>query len=164
MGRTANNDARNLLSALEEFEGRLPNALAAGQAGDVGASGERRLMVALLADALGDFRKYVAPRTRREARLLADSAGWLFGEMKGAAVTFEYVCEVLGLNVSAFRSELRRWRDRQHSRACTCEPLRLRTPKRTRTLPTRPPEQPRPWRRVLPTAWPPSALPAVAAG
>jgi len=169
MGRIANNDARSLLTTLETLEPRLPARLIEGHVGEVGASGERRLMIALLADALGDFRRYVTPLTRRHARLFKESEAWFLGDMDGTAVPFPYVCEVLGLNASYFRSKLRAWRDRQRARGCPCERAQAKVAHRTR--PKRCPDPrtsfasgPARWKRFLPSAWPTGPEQAIAAG
>lgn len=74
---------------------------------------ERRLMLAVLADAVQCVRKYKAATRPSERALFNDARRWLMARDTERdrrddriQLTFEYVCEVLGLDADAVRSRL----------------------------------------------------------
>ena len=73
--------------------------------------GERKLMVAVLEDAVRCFRRYALASNRRGRRLFRETATWFMEPDTGAALTFDYVCEASGLDADSIRSSLRRWLD-----------------------------------------------------
>ena len=83
-------------------------------------SGEQRLLIAILEDAIACFQKYAQPKNVRERRLFREAETWIMtgdvertrAEHEGtpSSFSFEYVCAVLGLDVSYLRTGLRRWR------------------------------------------------------
>jgi hypothetical protein len=65
-------------------------------------SGERLLMLALLADAINIFL-----RGRGERRLLAETRNWIRGGKTGSEViSFEDACDALGIDPNALRERL----------------------------------------------------------
>jgi hypothetical protein len=65
-------------------------------------SGERLLMLALLADAINIFLKGKAER-----RLLAETRGWIRGASGGTqAISFEDACDAIGIDPGALRERL----------------------------------------------------------
>lgn len=75
--------------------------------------GERRLLVAILEDAIHCFQKYAFAADPRSQRLFREAEEWFMQRDSGAAFTFEYICETRGLDPESVRSGLRRWRERQ---------------------------------------------------
>ena len=75
--------------------------------------GERRLLVAVLEDALQCFQKYAFAVDARSQRLFREAEEWLMQPDTGAAFTFEYICETRGLDPESVRSGLRRWCERR---------------------------------------------------
>ena len=71
---------------------------------------ERELMIALLEDAFNCYRKYAFSGTRRGRRLFEEAETWLMEPDTEAVVTFQYVCDVLGIDPDSIRSGLARWR------------------------------------------------------
>jgi hypothetical protein len=71
---------------------------------------EREFMIALLEDAFNCYRKYAFSGTRRGRRLFEEAETWLMEPDTEAVVTFEYVCEVLGIEPDPIRHGLSRWR------------------------------------------------------
>ncbi len=76
---------------------------------------EKRLMLAILENAVTDFQKYIHARDSvgrqkfREAKdyISKQDSNWLF--------SFENICEVLGLNPNYVRQGLIRWEEKQKS-------------------------------------------------
>jgi hypothetical protein len=84
-------------------------------------TGEVQLVMAVLEDAVNCFQKYLYAKNNRERRLFRDAEEWIMtgrrrvrsGGLEEPSLSFEYVCEVLGLDESCVRQGLQRWRERQ---------------------------------------------------
>ncbi|HLK12175.1 MAG TPA: hypothetical protein VKW76_12425 [Candidatus Binatia bacterium] len=72
--------------------------------------GERRLMVALLEDAVGCYQRYCGARSRHGRRLFREAEHWIMDEHARGPLSFRVVCELLGLPPDHLRRGLRRWR------------------------------------------------------
>ena len=70
--------------------------------------GERRLLIAILQDAIYCYQRY-AFATKWPARRLFRQAERWFNQADVGIVSFEYVCEVLDLDPDYIRRGLRRW-------------------------------------------------------
>jgi len=97
----------------------------------VGASlqPEKRLMIAVLEDAVSDFQKYATASSGRGRRLFADADTWLESTATDRPLDFENICQALDLDPSFIRGGLRRWctarrRKPSPSRAVLHLPLR----------------------------------------
>jgi hypothetical protein len=71
---------------------------------------EKWLMLAVLEQALLDFRRSVGARTLRERRLADEVDTWFAADDQGWPCSFLNVCQALGLDVSAVRTRVARWR------------------------------------------------------
>jgi hypothetical protein len=67
---------------------------------------ERRLMLAILGDALGIYRKHAHAAGRRHERLVAETKDWLFSDDTEWPLSFVNVCFALGIDVSRLRALL----------------------------------------------------------
>jgi hypothetical protein len=85
----------------------LPSQLFPEFESDARTPGEKRLMLAVLRDAIDVFLKYdpgcVEPRQRR---LYVDAAGWIGSDETESPFSFVNVCETLGLSASCLRRGL----------------------------------------------------------
>ena len=72
---------------------------------------EKTLMLAVLADALTCFQKYLAARKRKEKNLFREAYEWIFGEDDDHLFSFENVCAVIGLDPPYVRRLLARWKE-----------------------------------------------------
>jgi len=78
--------------------------------------GEYLLVAAVLEDAIHCYKKYLHARDREGRRLFEDARDWFTAERSAGAVSvqdpptlsFEYVCDVLGLDPTYLRSGLSR--------------------------------------------------------
>jgi hypothetical protein len=83
--------------------------------------GEYLLVAAVLEDAIHCYKKYVHARDREGRRLFEEANAWFMAERNvphagvqdPPTLSFEYVCDVLGLNPVYLRTGLSRWRERQ---------------------------------------------------
>jgi hypothetical protein len=74
--------------------------------------GERRLMVAILEDAIDVYRKQAGARDRKRRQLFADAEAWIESADTGWIFSFENICDVLGIDAAYLRSGLRTWKSR----------------------------------------------------
>jgi hypothetical protein len=84
---------------------------------DASLQPEKRLMLAVLEDAVGTFQKFVTVSTRRGQRLFAEAEEWFSSPSTEWPFDFENVCEALGMEASFLRAGLWRWRDAQRGPA-----------------------------------------------
>jgi len=70
-------------------------------------SGERRLALAVVEDAIATVRLTTGVHTARAHRLAADAATWLASRDTRHPFAFENLCDYLGLNAAWLRSGLR---------------------------------------------------------
>jgi len=82
-------------------------------------TGEYRLLVAVLEEAIRCFQQNACATTYRQRRLFAEAEQWIMARGDAAvagtaapAFSFEYICAVLGLDPAWLREGLRRRRQR----------------------------------------------------
>jgi len=73
----------------------------------------KRLMMAVLEDALRCFQNNSKARNGPRKRLFAEAEQWLCGETGDGPFSFDTVCETLGIEPEFLRGGLRQWRDQQ---------------------------------------------------
>jgi len=76
---------------------------------DASLQPEKRLMLAVLEDAVGTFQKYSVAPGRRARRLFSEAEEWFDSEAMEWPFAFENVCQALGLEPEYLRGGLRRW-------------------------------------------------------
>lgn len=74
--------------------------------------GERRLMVAILEDAVEVYRKQAGARDRKRRQLFVDAEAWIESDDRGWIFSFENICDVLGVDAGYLRKGLRTWKER----------------------------------------------------
>jgi hypothetical protein len=113
----------------ERFGGALaPDAMLPSQffaaiqrRGDLSA--ERRLVVAVLEDALHCFTKYVDAENVKQRQLFLDAEEWIMGDNPTWFFSFPNVCDTLDLDPDYMREGLTKFRD-AHRRAAAGRPMR----------------------------------------
>jgi len=73
----------------------------------------KRLMMAVLEDALRCFQNNSNARNGPRKRLFAEAEQWLCGETGDGPFSFDTVCETLGIEPEFLRGGLRQWRAQQ---------------------------------------------------
>ena len=97
----------------------IPDTLTPGQyyegirADDASARPIKRLMLAVLEDAMRCYQTYTNSRNRAQRRLFVEAEAWLMDRKADGPFAFESVCETLGIDPSCLREGLRRWRLQQ---------------------------------------------------
>jgi hypothetical protein len=91
----------------------LPEQIVAGYRNDSSLSGENALMLAVLEDGIRCFQEHYR-NPRCNPRLLSEEAEqWIRADDWDWPVSFNNVCETLGMNPEALRGALLRWKAQQ---------------------------------------------------
>jgi len=93
----------------------LPVQLYANLAPDASIVPEKRLLLAILEEAVVTFQRYSADTGRRGRRLFREADEWVCSEDMCWPCSFRNICDVLGLDPSYVRQGLRRWRAGQRA-------------------------------------------------
>jgi hypothetical protein len=77
-------------------------------------TGEQRLMLALLADAINVYQQGVLSRSTRKRLLYVDAERWIVGGGLSQPFSFDNVCDALSINPSLLRRKMIDWKHRVH--------------------------------------------------
>lgn len=77
---------------------------------------EKRLMMAVLDDAIVCFQKYLLARDSRGKKLFREAEEWILGEDSEWVFSFENICEVLELDPRYVRQGLLGWKEKRLAR------------------------------------------------
>ncbi len=72
---------------------------------------EKRLLLAVLEDALACYQKHFSSRGGRGMRLFRETEEWIFREDSTRPFSFTNICEVVGFDPQYIRSGLHKWRE-----------------------------------------------------
>ena len=99
---------------------------------------EKRLMLAVLEDAVACFRNGLHARDHRRKELFKDSEAWITEENGDWLFSFEHVCDILGLDARLIRFELLKWKKETAKRGGRAKVLSMaRSNDKNRTEPNR---------------------------
>jgi hypothetical protein len=101
---------------------------------------EKRLMLALLKDAVASYQEYVGARDRRGRTLFREAEDWIMDDNWDSVCSFDYVCEVLGFQPGYIRSALVRWKEKKIGTKPKLDPLLSGEKGRKRRVHNRPME------------------------
>jgi hypothetical protein len=76
------------------------------------ADGERRLMVAILEDAVDVYRKQAGARDRKRRQMFEDAEAWIESSERSWIFSYENICDMLGIDAEYLRKGLRVWKQR----------------------------------------------------
>jgi hypothetical protein len=107
---------------LFEPDALLPAQFYAAFRGGSMVRGEKRLMLAVLQDALECYQKYAFTKDVHGHQLFADAEEWISCEDRNWYFSFENICETLEINPAYLRQGLQRWR--KHALAFAGHPVR----------------------------------------
>ena len=93
----------------------LPAQLIPAFRHDASRQPEKRLMLAVLEEAVAAYQKFACATTPLARREFLDAQEWIELDNDQWAFSFANICQALGLDAPAVRSGLRAWRD--HRRA-----------------------------------------------
>ena len=94
---------------LFEPDALLPAQFYSAFRGAGAMGGERRLMLAVLQDALDCFRKYAAARDSAGRQLFDETCEWISSRNRKWSFSFENICETLEIDPDYLRRGLRVW-------------------------------------------------------
>jgi hypothetical protein len=80
---------------------------------EAGFNRERRLMLAVLEDAIDCFQKYAHTNDLRGRQLFLESYEWIMSGDKRWLFSFENICQIVDMNPDYIRQGLNRWRAQQ---------------------------------------------------
>ncbi len=95
---------------LFEPDALLPAQFYAAFRGGPGVRGEKRLMLAVLEDALDCYQKYAVARDGHGQALFEEANQWIASGDRGWFFSYENICETLEINPEYLRRGLERWR------------------------------------------------------
>jgi hypothetical protein len=96
---------------LFEPDALLPAQFYAAFRGGMAARGERRLMLAVLQDALDCYQKYAFARDGHGRQAFGDAETWISCGDRDWYFSFENICETLDINPDFLRRGMRTWRE-----------------------------------------------------
>lgn len=73
---------------------------------------EKRLMLAVLEDAISCFQNNVLARSGKSKKLFEESEAWILAGDRDWFFSFENICDVLGINSVYVRQGLLRWKEK----------------------------------------------------
>jgi hypothetical protein len=97
---------------LFEPDALLPAQFYAAFRGSSAVKGEKRLMLAVLEDALDCYQKYAVARDGHGRQLFDEAHEWINSPARDWFFSFENICETLEINAEYLRRGLERWRCR----------------------------------------------------
>ena len=100
-----------ILPRLMEPELMMPSQFFDRFRGSTLLEGERRLMLAVLEDAVSCFQKYAGASRPRARRLYQEAEDWILDTDDAWPFSFEAVCVVLGYDSSYVRRRLLDWKE-----------------------------------------------------
>ena len=100
------------LVTLMEPDVVLPSQFLAGRSRDMRCLGERRLIAAVLEEAIRVYQREAGSRNRRRRRLFGETEQWIASSNTSWPFAFERVCEVLWLDPDYLRRGLRGLKER----------------------------------------------------
>lgn len=74
---------------------------------------ERRLIIAILQDAIECYQKNLFAREGKARQLFTDAEEWINSEDRSHYFSYENICEILEMNPEFVRRGLHLWRERQ---------------------------------------------------
>ena len=118
---------------LFEPDALLPAQFYAAFRGGSGVRGEKRLMLAVLEDALDCFQKYAVTHDGHGQALFEEANTWIASSDRGWFFSYENICETLEINPEYLRRGLDSWRREQagvarQSAASVRPPAKIDTP------------------------------------
>jgi len=86
---------------------------------------EKKLMLAVLEDAIACFQKYVSARDGKGKVLFQDAEDWIMAENDDGLFSFAHVCETLGFDPAYLRQGLKTWKQQHAARPIQAKVYRL---------------------------------------
>jgi hypothetical protein len=89
---------------------------------------EKRLMLAVLEEAIATFQRHAMLHTRRSERLVEEVEEWVSGASGEWPFSFDNICAALDLDAEYLRAGMNRWKEAEHRKARVGNPTVYRFP------------------------------------
>jgi len=96
--------------------------------GDAAFQPEKRLMLAVLEEAIATYQRHLMSTTRRSARLVEEVEEWVAGVGGDWPFSFDNICAALDLEPEYLRAGMQRWKDAERRKAGLGGPTLYRFP------------------------------------
>jgi len=101
----------NVFDSLFQPDTLLPVEYLGTVCSSIHPEAEKKLMLAVLEDALTCFQNYISTRDKWEMSLFCEAEEWIFvPDDNDPLFSFDNICDSLGLNPTYVRESLLRWR------------------------------------------------------
>lgn len=131
--------AERSIPKLAEPEVLMPSQYLDLMRGHSPYEGEKRLMLAVLEDAISCFQKYAGANRGRRERLFKEAEEWLVDTDASWTFSFETICATLDLDPTYLRNGLMKWKTnflaRPDAGVARVARVRLRAARRHKILP-----------------------------
>jgi hypothetical protein len=107
--------ASDWIASLFQPDTLLAEQFLANQGGNTLPEPEKRLLLAVLADAIYCFQDYCLAQDENRRRLFEDARRWIFETGGDWVFSFDNVCNALGFNPEYIRKGMRRWWEKKLS-------------------------------------------------
>ena len=87
---------------------------------------EKKLMLAILEDAVACFQKYLLARDSKGKAQFHDTEAWVFQRDDSGVFSFDIVCETLGLDPDYLRRGLAQWQRQRVAQQTQAQVIQLR--------------------------------------
>lgn len=95
---------------------------------DAASQPEKRLMLAVLEEAIATFQRHVRSETRRGMRLVEEVEDWIAGTGGEWPFSFDNICAALDLDPQCLRTGMDRWKQTERRKLVTGKPSLYRFP------------------------------------
>jgi len=109
------NEEEHLNDEFAEAEAMLPLQFYGKRSGAAASEPLRRLMVAMLVDAVRCFQTEFAARQEARRQEFAEARSWIFSDKENGVFSFKAVCDALEIDPEAMRKALIRWEEKRLS-------------------------------------------------
>jgi hypothetical protein len=93
------------------FEPDILNDAASRRNARRGVTPERRLLIAILADAIDCYQKNLDAHTTRGKRLCREAEHWMLSDDQQWVFSFRNICDALSVDAEALRARTRAWKE-----------------------------------------------------
>jgi hypothetical protein len=107
------NETEQFDDEFSQAEGVLPLQFHGGRRGTATTEPLRRLMVAMLVDAIRCFQTKLEARQPAKCQEFAEVRSWIFSEEDNGFFSFTAVCDALEIDAKAIRQELVTWNEKK---------------------------------------------------
>ncbi len=96
---------------------------------------ERKLMLAVLVDAVQTYQKFVVSTSTRGKVLFRETETWFWSQDSDGLFSFLHICEVFGFDAALFRRALLKWRENRKTQGWSAKIVQLRSAANRRLKP-----------------------------